>query len=212
MNSPSKNPFYGRIAALRSARPLAVLVILSRVLRSVRLALHPAKRTFTGALVLMLAAVAFAACSKPAAPPVTPQEITASTSCSLDGMTLADFPGPKGQIHYAAGSPDFFCDTMEMFSIYLQPEQKKRITGIFTQDMGKTDWEKPQSNWIDARQAFYVLGSKKTGSMGPTLAAFNSQKDAESFAKSFGGKVLRFEQVTSDMVNLTGGVIHDKDM
>lgn len=151
------------------------------------------------------------ACSKPSAP-VAPQEITAGTSCSLDGMTLADFPGPKGQIHYATGNPDFFCDTFELFSIYLQPEQKKSITGIFTQDMGKTDWEKPQGNWIDAKQAFYVLGSKKTGSMGPTLAAFALHQDAEKFATEFGGKVLRFDQVTSDMVDLTGGVVHDERM
>jgi len=152
-----------------------------------------------------------AACNKPAAP-VAPQEITAGTSCSLDGMTLADFPGPKGQIHYAVGKPDFFCDTVEMFSIYLQPEQKKRITGIFTQDMGKTDWGKPQGNWIDAKQAFYVLGSKKTGSMGPTLGAFARQQDAENFAAEFGGKVLRFDQVTPDMADLTGGVVHDEHM
>jgi copper chaperone NosL len=101
---------------------------------------------------------------------------------------------------------------MEMFSIYLEPEQQKRVTGIFTQDMGKTDWEKPQGNWIDAKQAFYVLGSKKTGSMGPTLASFALQQDAERFATEFGGKVLRFDQVTPDMSNLTGGVIHDEHM
>ena len=65
---------------------------------------------------------------KQASAPTTVQEITAGTSCSLDGMTLADFPGPKAQIHYATGSPDFFCDTVEMFSIYLQPEQKKNTT------------------------------------------------------------------------------------
>jgi len=159
-------------------------------------------------LPLVFVAV-LAACNKPAAS-VAPQEITVGTSCSLDGMTLADFPGPKGQIHYASGKPDFFCDTVEMFSIYLQPEQKKRITGIFTQDMGKTDWEKPRGNWIDAKQAFYVLGSKKTGSMGPTLAAFARQQDAENFANGFGGKVLRFDQVTPDMVDLTGGVVHDE--
>jgi copper chaperone NosL len=162
-----------------------------------------------GPTLLMLAAMALTACNKPATP-VMPQEITAATSCSLDGMILADFPGPKAQIHYASGKPDFFCDTFEMFSIYLQPEQKKRIAGIYTQDMGKTDWEKPQSNWIDARQAFYVLGSKKTGSMGPTLGAFSRQQDAEDFAKKFGGNVLRFDQVTLDMVNLTGGVLHDE--
>ena len=100
-------------------------------------------------------ATTLTACNKPVTP-AAPQEITAGTSCSLDGMTLADFPGPKAQIQYATGNPDYFCDTMEMFSIYLQPEQKKRITGIFTQDMGKTSWEKPQGHWIDAKQAFYI--------------------------------------------------------
>lgn len=161
-------------------------------------------------LPLILVAV-LTACNKPSAP-VSPQEITAGTFCSLDGMILADFPGPKGQIHYATGKPDFFCDTVEMFSIYLQPEQKKRITGIFAQDMGKTNWDKPRDNWIDARQAFYVLGSKKNGSMGPTLGAFAHQQDADNFVQKFGGKVLRFDQVTPEMADLSGGVIHDKEM
>ena len=136
-------------------------------------------------------ATTLTACNKPVTP-AAPQEITAGTSCSLDGMTLADFPGPKAQIQYATGNPDYFCDTMEMFSIYLQPEQKKRITGIFTQDMGKTSWEKPQGHWIDAKQAFYILGSKKNGSMGPTLASFALQQDAEKFAQEFGGKAVSY--------------------
>lgn len=143
---------------------------------------------------------------------VSAREINSSTSCSLDGMVLAEFAGPKGQIHYATGEPDFFCDTVEMFSIYLQPEQKKRITAIFTQDMGKADWEKPHGNWIDAKKGFYVLGSKKTGSMGPTLAAFAFQQDAKTFAKAFGGNVLTFDKITPDMVDLTGGVVKDEHM
>lgn len=167
---------------------------------------------FTLSIALPLTLVAaLSACNKPAAPAVA-QEITAGTSCSLDGMTLADFPGPKAQIHYATGAPDYFCDTTEMFSIYLQPEQKKTITGIFTQDIAKTDWEKPQGNWIDAKLAFYVLGSKKTGSMGPTLASFSNRQDADKFAKEFGGKVLSFDKVTLDMVDLSGGAIHDEHM
>ena len=31
---------------------------------------------------------------------VVPLEIDRSTSCELDGMLLADYPGPKAQIHY----------------------------------------------------------------------------------------------------------------
>lgn len=139
-------------------------------------------------------------------------EITAGTACSLDGMILADFPGPKGQIHYASGEPDFFCDTMELFSIYLQPEQQKRITGIYTQDMSKTNWEKPEDNWIDARQAYYVQGSSMHGSMGPTFASFATREGAEAFAGKFGGKILRFDEVTPDMADLTGGAEHGEHM
>jgi len=40
------NPFYGRIAALRGARTLAYLKDMSRALRAVRLALHPAEPDF----------------------------------------------------------------------------------------------------------------------------------------------------------------------
>lgn len=143
---------------------------------------------------------------------VQPHDITPATACSLDGMILADYPGPKGQIRYDKGEPDFFCDTMELMSIYLQPEQKKRVAGIFTQDMGKTDWKKPQGNWIDAKKAFFVLGSDMKGSMGPTLATFARAEDAQSFAKAHGGRVLRFDEITLDMVRLDGGVLKDERM
>lgn len=163
------------------------------------------------ALALSVAAV-LAACSPKEETTATPLPITTGTACSMDGMILADFPGPKGQIHYASGEPDFFCDTTEMFSIYLQPEQQKRITGIFTQDMGKADWEKPEDHWIDARHAWFVLGSSMTGSMGPTIAAFAEEKAAQDFAGKHGGKVLKFKEVTPEMVDLTGGAGHDEHM
>ncbi len=163
-------------------------------------------------LILTLTlAFALSACNKQPTT-VTPHELTAGDSCSLDGMTLLDFPGPKAQIHYANGEKDLFCDTTEMFSIYLQPEQQKRVTGIFTQDMGKTSWEEPRGNWIDAKQAFYVLGSKCYGAMGPTIASFAQQKDAETSAAQYGGQVQRFDQVTMEMVDLSGGVVHDESM
>ncbi|CAG0968107.1 Copper-binding lipoprotein NosL [Methylophilaceae bacterium] len=166
-------------------------------------------RLLTPYPLLLLAALA--ACGQ-MEPPAEPQEIKPGTACSMDGMILADFPGPKGQIHYVSGKPDFFCDTMEMFSIYLQPEEQKRVTGIFTQDMGKADWEKPQDHWIDARTAYFVLGSSRTGSMGPTLASFADQEAAETFAKQYGGKVLRFDEVTIEMSDLTGGADHSGHM
>lgn len=161
-------------------------------------------------LTVLLAALA-GGCSKNEEP-VKPVEMDRTTSCALDGMILMDYPGPKAQIQYDKGDPDFFCDTMEMFSIYLQPEQKKRVKAVFTQDMGKTSWEQPTGNWIDAKSAYYVLGSKRLGSMGPTLAAFSRMEDAQDFVKHFGGKILRFNEVTLNMVALDGGAQHDEKM
>lgn len=141
-----------------------------------------------------------------------PLEIAGDTACALDGMVLQDFPGPKAQIHYDQGEPDFFCDTREMFSVLLRPEQKKRIVAIYTQDMGKADWTSPKGQWIDAKTAFYVVGSPRRGSMGPTVPSFALEADAAKFAEQYGGKVLPFAKVTLDMVDLTGGVGHDERM
>ncbi len=152
-----------------------------------------------------------AACGQ-STPVPKPLEITKDTACSLDGMVLMDFPGPKAQIQHEQGAADFFCDTKEMFSTVLRPEQKKRIVAIYTQDMAKTDWAHPQGYWIDAKTAFYVVGSRREGSMGPTIGSFASEADAQTFSKTYGGKVLRFEQVTLDMVDLSGGVMHDRHM
>ena len=161
-----------------------------------------------------LAAIALAACGKPDTPDtIVPLEIGAGTSCSLDGMLLSDYPGPKAQIHYAGQEePDFFCDTVEMFNIYLTPEQVRVVRGLLVQDMGKADWDEPRNHWIDAKTAYYVHGSKRHGSMGPTIASFAQESDAVKFAAEHGGKVYRFSDITPDMVVLDGGAQHDSGM
>ena len=133
---------------------------------------------------------------------VTPVEIDPGTSCSLDGMLLYD-----GQ-----ETPDYFCDTVEMFNTVLNPQQARKITAIYVQDMGKADWIKPVGQWIDAKTATYVIGSNKTGSMGPTIASFSTMADAQAFAQANGGKVLRFGEVEADQVSLDGGALHDHSM
>ncbi len=168
---------------------------------------HPLTRLSVTALLLF----ALTACSKEP-PPAAPQAITQGTVCSLDGMTLMDYPGPKGQIHYTDGTTEFFCDTVEMFSITLRPEQQKRIRAIFTQDMAKAEWRAPRGQWIAARSAYYVRGSSQRGSMGPTLAAFAARADAQAFAQKYGGTVLAFGEVTIDMIDLHGGAEHDRRM
>lgn len=128
----------------------------------------------------------------------------------------ADVPrGPEheAQLSYAdASAPVFFCDTVELFSTLLRPEQVRAVSAAYVQDMGRADWQQPRGNWIDARTAFYVRGSRRHGSMGPTLASFAQEPDATRFAAEHGGKVLRFDEVKPEMVDLSGGAKTDQRM
>ena len=163
--------------------------------------------------ILLLAAGLLAACGQTTDTQVAPAEITQDSACALDGMLLSDYPGPKAQILYdGAPEPDFFCDTMEMFSLYLKPEQARKVKGIFVQDLDKTPWEAPKGAWIDARAAFYVVGSRKRGAMGPTIPSFGTRAGAQKFADSNGGKVYPFADVTADTARLDGGALHDQRM
>jgi copper chaperone NosL len=144
---------------------------------------------------------------------LTPVEIDTHTTCDLDGMLLADYAGPKAQIFYTGNdTPTFFCDTVELFNTLLAPEQVKAIAAVYVQDMGKADWEQPRNNWFDAKTGFYVLGSKRHGSMGPTIASFAQEADAKKFAAEWGGKLLRYAEIKADMVDLSGGALHDTRM
>lgn len=163
---------------------------------------------WAGALALL---ALLPACNR-AMQPAVALEPGSDTACVVDGMVLKDFPGPKGQVHYAEGAPDFYCDLIELFTALLMPEQKRPPSAVFVQDMGKTDWNRPEGNWIDAKTAFYVTASRKLGSMGPTFGSFSTQLDADNFAKKEGGQTMRFAQITPDMLNPTGSMAHDDMM
>lgn len=173
------------------------------------------ERRLTLGLLALSAIAPLAACSDTASKAVStaPVEIGAGTSCTLDGMLLMDYPGPKGQIHYAnAEAPDFYCDTMEVLNTLLVPEQVRTVTAVYVQDMGKTSWDEPRGAWIDAKTALYVHGSKRKGSMGATLATFSAEADAQQFIAEYGGKLLRMADIKPEMVDLSGGAGLDSRM
>ena len=137
------------------------------------------------ALLACLAGALLSGC-EPATPvkPLTPLEIDARTTCDLDGMLLADYPGPKAQIRYAGqAEPTFFCDTVELFSTLLSPEQVRKIDAVWVQDMGKANWDQPRGNWFDPKTGYFVLGSKRKGSMGPTIAASRKRPTPRSLPR-----------------------------
>jgi len=164
-------------------------------------------------VVLLLAATLLAACGKSTDKAAAPVEIARDSYCALDGMLLGDYPGPKAQIHYAGQpEPELFCDTMEMFSLLLKPEQARKVTAVYVQDLDKTSWEAPKGAWTDAKTAFYVVGSKKRAAMGPTFPSFGTREGAQKFAATEGGKVYPFAEITPDMARLDGGALQDQRM
>jgi len=126
-----------------------------------------------------------------------------SDECHLCGMLITRFDGPKGEVfRKETGEKVFkFCSTRDMFSYYLDPENKRNVAQMLVHDMSKMPWGSDSINdkyFIDAQVAWYVAGSEKTGAMGETLASFSQQKDAIAFVKEFGGQVLNFKEIEFD--------------
>ena len=129
--------------------------------------------------------------------------IESADECHLCGMLISNFSGPKAElfrkgITQADGEQvKKFCSTRDMFSFYLDPENKRNVTTILVHDMSKAPWDGPNDGYfIDARQAWYVVGSSKMGAMGKTLASFSAKTDADAFATEFGGSVIDFSAVS----------------
>lgn len=127
---------------------------------------------------------------------IEPGRISAEEECALDGMIVANYPGPKAQMVYKEdGRREFFCETKELFHVYAEPGKEAQVAALFVQNTAKTDWEKPLGNWIDAKKAYYVVGASIQGSMGPTFAPFADRESAKPFIEKYGGEIKTFDEV-----------------
>ncbi|RLA38245.1 MAG: copper resistance protein CopZ [Gammaproteobacteria bacterium] len=155
--------------------------------------------------ILLITSVLLAACGEaerlaavPKAAPITRDAV--GRYCQ---MIVADHQGPKAQIFVTGRSePFWFSSVRDGIAFTLLPEEPKNITAFYVNDMSDTAWENPDdSTWMDAQQAWYVLGSKRTGGMGaPEAVPFVSAPAAEAFAASFGGQVVRLDAIPHDYI------------
>jgi copper chaperone NosL len=157
-------------------------------------------------LAAFAGALALSACNdqKTAEAPPPPQEMTASAIGRYCGMNLTEHPGPKGQIILASQKEAvWFSSARDAISFTMLPEEPKDIRAIYVSDMGKApEWDKPGvTNWVDARQASFVIGSRMKGGMGGDEAVpFSDRGAAEKFAAENGGRVMAFAEVPKDYV------------
>jgi copper chaperone NosL len=157
----------------------------------------------------LLITVALAACQKEAAQLPPPHKMTAEAIGHYCGMNLFEHPGPKGQIFAASLiEPVWFSSVRDTLAFTMLPDEPKDIQAIYVSDMSKAQsWDRPGAdNWIDARKALFVIGSRLKGGMGGDEAVpFSDRDTAEKFAAENGGRIVTFENVPRDYVLASGG-------
>ncbi|MCG5480841.1 MAG: nitrous oxide reductase accessory protein NosL [Ensifer alkalisoli] len=166
---------------------------------------------------ILAASLLLAGCEKEeVATMPAPYSLTADAMGHYCGMNVLEHPGPKGQVILEdIPEPIWFSSARDTIAFTMLPEEPKDIAAIYVSDMGAApSWEEPGAeNWIDARKAFYVIGSKVRGGMGAEEAVpFSDEGAARDFAATNGGEVVEFADVPKEYVLGTGAEPQGADL
>ncbi|MCK5359230.1 MAG: nitrous oxide reductase accessory protein NosL, partial [Gammaproteobacteria bacterium] len=95
-----------------------------------------------------------------------------------------------------------FTSVRDTIAFTLSPEEPKNIAAIYVSDMTDANWDNPGTdNWIDARKAWYVLGSDRSGGMGaPEAVPFSTKAKAELFANEQSGAVYAYASIPQEYI------------
>ena len=151
-------------------------------------------RSFPALLTVLL--LALAPTLRAGAPPASPKGLVPKGSCAVCGMHVPKFPEWAAVVIFQDGGQAWFDGPKDLFT-YLQdlkryaPKRRAQdITTIQVKDYYTL-------KHIDARKAFFVLGSDVMGPMGKELVPFAGEPQARDFLKDHRGqKILPFQEVT----------------
>jgi copper chaperone NosL len=158
---------------------------------------------------VLLGLLSLAACSRgynaAAAPP--PREMTDASVAQFCGMALSEHAGPKGQIFVRGlSAPYWFSSVRDAFAFTMLQETPKAILAFYVSDMARAkNWDQPEpGTWVEAHNAYFVIGSRRRGGMGADEAIpFGVAAAAQAFAAANGGRVVRFAEMPKDYVLTT---------
>lgn len=140
-----------------------------------------------------------------AGPVDTPSPAPADT-CPVCGMFVAKYPDWIATVLYRDGHAHHFDGAKDLFKYFLDlPKWAPGHRGEDISHIGVTEYYGVTR--IDARRAWYVIGSDVLGPMGHELIPLQAQEDAEDFLRDHAGKhILRFDDVTLELLrNLDDG-------
>ncbi len=130
--------------------------------------------------------------------------VSHNEKCPVCGMFVYKFPRWAAQIFYKEGSKEkhlSFDGVKDMMRFYLNPSKwgdYKNIKQNITK-MKVTDYYTQKA--IDAKKAYYVVGSDVLGPMGKELIPFSSKEEAEKFVKDHKGKIVSFNEIDQKLLD-----------
>lgn len=126
--------------------------------------------------------------------------MTKKDKCPVCGMFVYKYPKWVAVIELADGTSYFYDGAKDMFKHYMNVS--KYTPGKAGQDIVSlevTDYY--AVSLIDAKEAWYVIGSDVFGPMGHELIPFETQVSAKEFLEDHKGThILRFQDVTEDTI------------
>jgi copper chaperone NosL len=161
------------------------------------------RKSLVAGAAIGMALLALGACHE-AGPVPGPQEPTENSVAEFCGMSLQEHSGPKAQVFVdGRDAPYWFSSVHDMFAFTMVSVQRLPIRAIYVNDMGKArNWDHPEpGTWIEARGAYFVIGSGRRGGMNEEEAIpFGTEAAARGFVAEHGGRVVRFDAVPADYV------------
>ena len=118
-------------------------------------------------------------------------------ACSGCGMIVSAWPGPKAQVEKTGESPQIFCSVRCMLCNTLDRADINELA-IRVHDAARADWEKPVDGpVIDAKSAWFVVGSRRRATMGASIAPFATKDEARLFQETWGGTLMSYEELST---------------
>jgi nitrous oxide reductase accessory protein NosL len=130
----------------------------------------------------------------------SPILVPEKAKCPVCGMFVAKYPNWVAEIRTTDDRQYFFDGVKDMMKFLFDPERyqvkmaSEQIAAIRVSDYYNL-------GPMDAREAWYVVGSNVYGPMGDELIPFRTRNEAEVFRKDhFGKSIVTFDKISADLV------------
>jgi nitrous oxide reductase accessory protein NosL len=140
----------------------------------------------------------------PPAPPVAARVVVAKPGpkdlCPVCGMIVAKYPNWTATVVWMDGRVQHFDGAKDLFTfLRALPEYAPGRQAKDVRIVAVTEYFDLQK--IEARQAYYVIGSDVLGPMGHEFVPFATRDDAAGFLwDHHGTRLLRFDEITAELI------------